>query len=201
MTARCSYLLAIVASASLAGCALLSGGKPAQLYRLSGAAEAPDAAPPPSAASRTILLMPVRIDPAINGDRMLASRGSETSYIARARWVTPLGDQVEQMLRVAVRRRSPSIALLDRRDGLSAPQAIQLTVRRFEARFAQVDSAPEVIVEGDVQLIDLRTRASVARLEVSTRSQATSSDIAAIMTAFDAAAVDAVGRTADWIAR
>lgn len=202
MNSRLSLVAAsVAASLLLSGCALLGGGKPVQLYRLNATGASPAPVPSSAAASRTILLLPVRADPAIEGDRMLATSDAETSYVAKARWISPVPVQIEQALRNAIRQRHPSIALVDRRDGLSTDRAVQLTISRFEARFPAAGVAPLIVLEGEARLIDLRSRASVATLDIGATRQAASGDVNGMVAAFDGASAEAVMRAADWLAR
>ena len=82
--------LAFTAAAVLAlgGCALLSTPDPVQTYRFGGPAAA-SAAAEGQAGLRQVNLRRVQFPEAVEGDRLLGVTGTETAYIAEARWVSP----------------------------------------------------------------------------------------------------------------
>ena len=75
----------------LSACALLSTPDPVQTYRFGGVA-ASSAAAPVTASPVQVTLRRVEFPKAVGGDRLLGVTGTETAYIAGARWVSPASD-------------------------------------------------------------------------------------------------------------
>ena len=87
---RSSIKLAVAAVGVLAlgGCALLSTPDPVQTYRFGGPA-AVSAAAEGQSGLREVNLRRVQFPEAVEGDKILGVTGTETAYIAGARWVSP----------------------------------------------------------------------------------------------------------------
>ncbi len=90
---RSSIKIAVAAAGALAlaGCALLSTPDPVQTYRFGGPAAA-TAAAEGQAGLRQVSLRRVEFPEAVEGDKILGVTGTETAYIAGARWVSPASD-------------------------------------------------------------------------------------------------------------
>uniref|UniRef100_UPI0015774FDC ABC-type transport auxiliary lipoprotein family protein n=1 Tax=Sphingomonas bacterium TaxID=1895847 RepID=UPI0015774FDC len=168
----------LAAALLLTGCALLGGGKPVQLYRFG----APPTASPATGGvvptpRYTVLLMPVRFAAGIDGDRVLASRGSETLYIKGLRWVAPAPVLFGEEAQASFRARAPWIALTDRRGGAPADHILQIRIDRFEARYdAGAKAPPTIHVEGEAMLGDVRTPGVSSRYRLVAEQQATAGD-------------------------
>ena len=198
MTGR---LAPLVAGLLLAGCSLLGGGKPDQLYRFGGAptAAASDAGGAVPVARYTLLLMPVRFAAEIEGDRVLASRDRQTLYVKGMRWVAPAPILFTQAVRATLRARAPWIAVTDRHAGGPADHVLQIRIDRFEARYeAGPKAAPTIHVEGEATLGDSRTHGPAADYRLVADQVASGNDAAAIVAAFDQAAANSIVATVDW---
>ena len=73
---------------ALSACALLSTPDPVQTYRFGGVAASSSAAPV-VASPVQVILRRVELPEAVEGDKLLGVTGTETAYIAGARWVSP----------------------------------------------------------------------------------------------------------------
>lgn len=194
--------ITVAAAMTVSGCvgSLLGGGKPDQLYRFGASSSAaPIAAAAAPQTRRTILLLPVRFAPEIEGDRLLAAQGQEMLYIKDARWVTSAPALFTQALRGGFKERAPDIAIAQPRDAQPADYGLQLRVDRFEARYdAGPQAAPTIHIKGMAALVDLKSRAPVGSYDLAASQVATANGTAAIVAAFDQATAVAVAATVDW---
>lgn len=186
---------------ALAGCVgALVGGKPAQLYRFGAARAAATASGPASPALRTVVLAPPLFASEVAGTRLLTVAGGKASYVKDARWVAPAGTLFAAALKAEVARRTPWLAMADRR-GREGELALRVTVDRFEAAFgAGAPAAPTVVVAGEAVLLDDGGR-PVGRYLFTEREPAAADRTGAIVAAFDAATTRVVAGAVDWIGR
>lgn len=191
--------LAIAAALTLSGCVggLLGGGKPDTLYRLGPVAA--DTIPQATAAPRRTLTLPVpQFSPAVAGDRILTTQGSEISYIKGVRWVSPAPTLYAAALDATVATRAPDIAVATRASGAAAT-VLTVSVNRFEASYPEAGAgAPVIHVDGVASLADRATKTIVGRLQFSGTAPAAAGTGPAIVAAFDAATMQGVTQIVDW---
>ncbi len=186
--------VAIAAALTLSGCVggLLGGGKPDTLYRFGPVAA--DTIPQATAAPRRTLALPVpQFSPAVAGDRILTTQGSEISYIKGVRWVSPAPTLYAAALDATVATRAPDIAVATRASGAAAT-VLTVSVNKFEASY------PEAVIHvgGVASLADRATKTIVARLQFSGTAPAAAGTGPAIVAAFDAATMQSVTQIVDW---
>ena len=195
-------LAAVAALAlTLGGCALMGllggGGKPPQLYRFGGADTAVSG--PVAAGALNIYLSNLRMDPAAEGDRLLALTGTEASYIAQSRWVAPAQD-----LMIAAAERAfdrVGLRLVRRGQPIGPDLSLTLEVPTFEARYENGgDAAPVVVVEMRAALVSGTAREVIGEYATTVRQPAGANRVGAIVAAYDQAVRQALDQTAGWAA-
>ena len=113
---RSSISLAAAAAALvLSGCALLSSPDPVQTYRFGGPAAA-SAATDGRTALTLVNLRRVQFPEAVGGDKILGVTGTETAYIAGARWVSPAADLYMESLENAFAAQAQRVRLIGPRE-------------------------------------------------------------------------------------
>ena len=132
---RLSIKTAIAATAALAmsGCALLSSPDPVQTYRFGGPAAASAAAEGQSGL-REVNLRRVQFPEAVEGDKILGVTGTETAYIAGARWVSPASDLYLESLENAFAAQATRVRLIGPRELIRGERSLDIDMRAFEAR-------------------------------------------------------------------
>ena len=84
--------------------------------------------------------------------------------------------------------------------GLSAHDLLLLSeLRHFQSDY--VTNPPTVKVELDVQVVSAQNRTPLAAMNFSTRAQASSVDIAAVVDAFGSASDELTAQLANWLAQ
>lgn len=191
MTRWISISAALLGLAGLTGC--LGGGPKADLYRFGPAAPtAPAAAVIPSAAIRVITFGGSNFAPAIQGDRLLTVTGTQAAYIARARWISPADALFDATVAAALDQQAPPIRVvgpgaLPRTDTL-----LRIDVRHFEAVYSgSRDAAPTVMLEASVSLISRTDGHLIGERLITVQRSASENRVAAIVAAFDTAALSA----------
>jgi cholesterol transport system auxiliary component len=183
---------------ALAGCiSLFPKSKPAQMYRFG----VMDVAASPAPGAVTLSRGPISFPRAASGDRILTATGTETAYIAEARWVSPaeilFGDAVER----AFDARAGGPRLVTRGDLISSDRLLRIDVDTFETRYLNgPETAPTVVVSMRVDIVRPRDRQVMAERVISISKPATSNRVGAIVDAYDSAVREALGQLAEWAA-
>jgi cholesterol transport system auxiliary component len=181
---------------ALSGCiSLLPKSKPAQLYRFSaapGAASAAAVHPNGVAVFRTN----GKFQEESSDDRILTVDGGKAAYIAQSRWVAPAEVLFDEAVSKAFDA-SP-VRLLARGQQGRAAYALRLDVRNFEARYpAGPNSAPTVVVHLHAALTR-SDQTSVGEQEFEARVPAADNRVGAIVSAYDKAVADVIGKLVAW---
>ena len=127
-------VLAGAAVLAMGGCALLSTPDPVQTYRFGGPAAA-SAAAEGQADLRQISLRRVQFPEAVEGDKILGVTGTETAYIAGARWVSPAADLYMESLENAFSAQATRVRIIGPRELSRGERSLNVDVRAFESRY------------------------------------------------------------------
>lgn len=196
---RSSIKLAVAAAGvlALAGCALLSSPDPVQTYRFGGPAAA-SAAADGQAALRQVSLRRVEFPEAVEGDRILGVTGTETAYIAGARWVSPASDLYMESLENAFSAQATRVRLIGPRELSRGERSLNVDVRAFEARYDAPGLAPMVVVTARARLLDMPDRSVAAERTFTVQQPAAANRVSAIVEAFDIATRDLNTQIVSW---
>jgi len=192
---------ALALSAALGGCAALrllggGGGDPTQLYRF-GEESGPTPAPAAAAAATPVELDSLTLQPAAEGDRILAVNGAEAFYIAGSRWVSPAEDLFAAAASRAFDR--TGLQLVPQGQAPQADYGVTLSVPAFEARYDRgLEAPPTVVVEVRAAMLGGRRALGSTRADASV--PAASNNVSAIVAAYDAATRQALDQVAAWAA-
>ena len=190
-------IAATLAAMALSACALLAAPEPVQSYRFGEAAAASSAAL--SVASPTeVTLRRVEFPEAVEGDRLLGVTGTETAYIAGARWVSPAADLYTESIENAFAARATRVRLIGPRELIRAGRSLDIDVRSFEARYEAPGFAPTIVVTARARLLALPDRTVVAEQVFTVEQPATANRVSAIVEAFDTATRDLNTRIVAW---
>jgi cholesterol transport system auxiliary component len=189
-------LIGAVCAVALSGCiSLLPKSKPSQLYRFS---QAPAAAPAAPARPNAVAVFRTngKFQEEAADDRILTVSGGKAAYIAQSRWVAPAEVLFDQAVSQAFDA-SP-VHLIARGQQGRAAYALRLDVRNFETRYnAGPNAAPTVVVHLHAAL----TRAdqsSVGETEFEAKVPAADNRVGEIVSAYDKAVGDVLGRLVAW---
>lgn len=196
---RSSIRLATVAAGAvaLAGCALLSSPDPVQTYRFGGPASS-DVAAEGQADLRQVNLRRVQFPEAVEGDKILGVTGTETAYIAGARWVSPASDLYMDSLENAFAAQATRVRLIGPRELVRGGQTLDIDIRAFEARYDAPGAAPMVVVTARARLMTLPERTVAAERTFTVRQPAAVNRVSAIVEAFDLATRDLNTQIVGW---
>ena len=191
--------LAFTAAAVLAlgGCALLSTPDPVQTYRFGGPAAA-SAAAEGQAGLRQVNLRRVQFPEAVEGDRLLGVTGTETAYIAGARWVSPASDLYMESLENAFSAQATRVRLIGPRELIRGEHSLDIDMRAFEARYEAPGAVPTVVVTARARLLALPDRTVAAERTFTVQQPAAANRVSAIVEAFDIATRDLNTQIVDW---
>ena len=191
--------LAFTAAAVLAlgGCALLSTPDPVQTYRFGGPAAA-SAAAEGQAGLRQVNQRRVQFPEAVEGDRLLGVTGTETAYIAEARWVSPASDLYMESLENAFAAQATRVRLIGPRELIRGERSLDIDMRAFEARYEAPGAVPTVVVTARARLLALPDRTVTAERTFTVQQPAGANRISAIVEAFDIATRDLNTQIVDW---
>ncbi len=197
MTRTSLRLAAVLAiAASLGGCvSLLPKAKPAQLYRF-GTGEGTPAAQGPGA--RGVTLGDVSFPREAMGDGILTIDGTQTSYVASARWVAPATVLFRQTLDRSFDAAAPRTRLLQRGEVGRSNATLQLDVSRFEARYPAPNAVPTVEVTLLARLA-AADGAPISSQVFDVSRPAAANRVAAIVAAYDEATTEATKGLARWV--
>ena len=196
---RPSIKLAVLAAGALAvaGCALLSSPPPVQTYRFGGPAAA-SAASEGVAGLTQVNLRRVQFPEAVEGDRLLGVTGTETAYIAEARWVSPASDLYMESLENAFAAQATRVRLIGPRELIRGERSLDIDMRAFEARYEAPGAVPTVVVTARARLLALPDRTVTAERTFTVQQPAGANRISAIVEAFDIATRDLNTQIVDW---
>lgn len=186
-----------LAAMALSACALLATPEPVQTYRFGEAAPAASAAL--SVASPTeVTLRRVEFPQAVEGDRLLGVTGTETAYIAGARWVSPAADLYMASIENAFTAQATRVRLIGPRELIRARRSLDIDVRSFEARYEAPGRAPTIVITARARLLALPDRTVSAEQVFTIEQPATANRVSAIVEAFDIATRDLNTRIVAW---
>nr|WP_221247823.1 ABC-type transport auxiliary lipoprotein family protein [Brevundimonas basaltis] len=176
---------------------MLSSPDPVQTYRFGGPAA--DGA----AAEGRIALVPVNLrrvefPEAVEGDRILGVTGTETAYIAGARWVSPAADLYMESLENAFSAQATRVRVIGPRELSRGERSLNVDVRAFEARYDAPGLAPMVVVTARARLLALPDRTVAAERTFTVQQPAAANRISAIVEAFDIATRDLNTQIVAW---
>ena len=187
----------LLGAVALAGCALLSTPDPVQTYRFGGPAAA-SASAEGRTGLRQVNLRRVQFPEAVEGDRILGVTGTETAYIAGARWVSPASDLYMESLEDAFAAQVDRVRLIGPRELIRGERTLDIDVRAFEARYAAPGEAPMVVVTARARLLALPERTVAAERTFTVQQPAAANRVSAIVEAFDAATRELNTRIVGW---
>ena len=190
--------LAAIACLALGGCiSLFPKTKPAQLYRFDGDPLQASAVMPPASA-RVIARGDLRFETAASADRMLTVTGSDTAYIAGARWVSPAPVLFEEsLIRAFESGGGPRLA--EGGSTVHATEVLNLDVQTFDTRYDQGEkAAPQVVVQVRAQLLRATDRTVIGEQLFTSTQRAEDNRVGPIVQAYDAAVHDVLGKLVAW---
>ena len=188
---------AAVGALALAGCALLSSPDPVQSYRFGGPAAASAAAEGQSNL-RQVSLRRVQFPEAVEGDKILGVTGTETAYIAGARWVSPAADLYMESLENAFAAQATRVRLIGPRELTRGERSLDIDMRAFEARYEAPGAVPTVVVTARARLLMLPDRSVAAERTFTVQQPAAANRVSAIVEAFDVASRDLNTQIVAW---
>ena len=182
---------------ALAGCALLSSPDPVQTYRFGGPAAA-SGATEGQAGLREVNLRRVQFPEAVEGDKILGVTGTETAYIAGARWVSPASDLYMESLENAFAAQATRVRLIGPRELIRGERSLDIDMRAFEARYDAPGATPTVVITARARLLALPDRTVAAERTFTVQQPAAANRVSAIVEAFDAAPRDLNAQGVAW---
>lgn len=196
---RTSIKLAATAAGvlALAGCALLSSPDPVQTYRFGGPAAA-SAATEGQSGLRQVSLRRVQFPEAVEGDKILGVTGTETAYIAGARWVSPASDLYMESLENAFAAQATRVRLIGPRELIRGERSLDIDMRAFEARYDAPGATPTVVITARARLLALPDRSVTAERTFTVQRPAGANRVSAIVEAFDLATRDLNAQVVAW---
>ncbi|WP_292128349.1 ABC-type transport auxiliary lipoprotein family protein [Brevundimonas sp.] len=184
-------------TATLAGCALLSTPDPVQTYRFGGTVAATPAAAA-TASPTQVTLRRVEFPEAVEGDKLLGVTGTETAYIAGARWVSPAADLYMESIENAFAAQATRVRLIGARELTRSQRSLDIDVRTFEARYDAPGMAPTIVVTARARLLALPERTVAAERLFTVEQPATANRVSSIVEAFDLATRDLNTQIVAW---
>ena len=181
----------------LSACALLSTPDPVQTYRFGGVA-ASSAAAPVTASPVQVTLRRVEFPKAVGGDRLLGVTGTETAYIAGARWVSPASDLYMESIENAFAGQATRVRLIGPRELTRGQRSLDIDIRAFEARYDAPGLAPTIVVTARARLLALPERTVAAEKVFTVEQPASANRVSSIVEAFDLATRDINARIVAW---
>lgn len=181
----------------LSACALLSTPDPVQTYRFGGvAASSPAAAI--GAGPVQVALRRVEFPEAVEGDKLLGVTGTETAYIAGARWVSPASDLYMESIENSFAAQATRVRLIGPRELTQGERSLDIDIRAFEARYDAPGLAPTIVVTARARLLTLPQRTVAAERVFTVEQPATANRVSAIVEAFDKATRDINTQIVAW---
>lgn len=187
---------AMALTAGLSACALLSTPDPVQTYRFGGV---PASATAVSLASPVqVMLRRVEFPEAVEGDKLLGVTGTETAYIAGARWVSPAADLYMESIENAFAEQATRVRVIGPRELTRGERSLDIDIRSFEARYEAPGAAPTIVVTARARLLVLPERTVVAERVFTVEQPAGANRVSAIVEAFDLATRDLNTQIVAW---
>jgi cholesterol transport system auxiliary component len=190
----------LAAGLALGGCiTLFPKSSPVQLYRFGDTAPAVDAKAAAQGAPFSLHRTAIVFERAALSDAILTSNGTETAYLAGARWVAPATVLFDEEVDRAFHAAGGPAQLVPRGEMGAGGASLKLDVEIFEARYSGgKDAAPTVVVRLHALLARVNDRQVLAEKVFDVQKPAEANRIGPIVAAFDAAATDAVGQLVAW---
>ena len=189
-------IAATVALMALSACALLSTPDPVQTYRFGGGASPVAAAAPANPVQ--VMLRRVQFPEAVEGDKLLGVTGTETAYIAGARWVSPATDLYMESIENAFAAQATRVRLIGPRELTRGQRSLDIDVRTFEARYDAPGMTPTIVVTARARLLALPERTVAAERVFTVEQPATANRVSSIVEAFDVATRDLNTQIVAW---
>ncbi|WP_423349759.1 ABC-type transport auxiliary lipoprotein family protein [Phenylobacterium sp. VNQ135] len=181
---------------ALGGCALLGGGKPANLYRF-GQSTVGDPAPA-SAQSVGVFRAAGPFQRESAGDRILTVTGGKAAYIAETRWVAPASTLFNQAATAAFDADTGPVRLVSRGEPGQASYVLRLEVRNFETRYDQGPKAAPVVVVRVRATLSPRQAQEVREQMFESQVRADGNRVSGIVAAYDQAVTEVLGAVVTW---
>lgn len=191
-----TILAALALTVPLGACALLGGGKPADLYRFG---VQPESAVQSTAARFGVLKTPIDFVQAAASDRILTVTGGSAAYIKDSRWVSPAEVLFDEAVDRTFQNKGGRARLLQRGEVAKADYVLKLDVRTFETRYAFEGDVPEVVVEVRALLSRNDSRAIVGERVFTASVPATENRVGAISAAYDSAVAQVLNDLHQWV--
>jgi cholesterol transport system auxiliary component len=193
--------LAALACLALGGCiSLFPKAPPAQLYRFDNEPLSAQASPP-AASGRVVARGDMRFETAASADRILTVTGSDTAYIAGARWVSAAPVLFEEAL-VRAFESGGGPRLAEGGSGIHAAEVLNLDIQNFETRYdGGPKAAPEVVVQVHAVLVRAEDRRIIGDQVITSVQRAGDNRVGPIVQAYDAAVRDVLGKLVSWTAQ
>jgi len=189
-------IAATVALMALSACALLSTPDPVQTYRFGGVSASPAASA--IASPIQVTLRRVEFPEAVEGDKLLGVTGTETAYIAGARWVSPASDLYMESIEDAFAAQATRVRLIGPRELTRGQRSLDIDVRAFEARYDAPGLAPTIVVTARARLLALPERTVAAERVFTIEQPASANRVSSIVEAFDLATRDLNTQIVAW---
>lgn len=189
-------IVATVALMGLSACALLSSPDPVQTYRFGGVAAS--TASPAVASPVQVTLRRVEFPEAVEGDKLLGVTGTETAYIAGARWVSPASDLYMESLENAFAAQATRVRLIGARELTRGQRSLDIDIRSFEARYDAPGMTPTIVVTARARLLVLPERTVSAEQVFTVEQPASANRVSSIVEAFDTATRDLNTQIVAW---
>lgn len=190
-------IAATVALIALSACALLATPDPVQTYRF-GSEAASSGADAVVASPVQVVLRRVELPEAVEGDKLLSVTGTETAYIAGARWVSPASDLYMESLENAFAARATRVRLIGPRELTRGQRSLDIDIRSFEARYDAPGLAPTIVVTARARLLALPERTVAAERVFTVEQPASANRVSSIVEAFDTATRDLNSQIVAW---
>ena len=188
-----SRLLVLLAAAAFcAGCvssALKSDNDAPEVYRLHGASIAGGG----DSLSLALSVARPRAVPSLDTDRIAVVKpGSGFDYFAGVRWADPAPQMLQQLLVQAFAADGRFAATVAAPSRVPTDLMLDVELRKFEAVYADEQSAPRVRVEMQVTLVDSRKGTRVTSFRAAAEAAAERNRQQAVVAAFDVATGEAL---------
>ncbi len=178
---------------ALSGCiSLLPKSKPAQLYRFG----LTPAAARTGAGSVAVFRSNGQFQEEASDDRILTVTGGKAAYIAESRWVAPAETLFNES--VANAFDASPIRLIARGQQGRFGYALRIDVRSFEARYESGPKAAPTVVIRVHAALTRADQSAVGEQDFEARAPASDNRVGAIVTAFNAATSDVIGKLVAW---
>ena len=183
-----TVLLAALTTAGCFGQVLQSGNEAPARYRL----DAPAAQPAGAQVPHSISVARPRAPLSLDTDRIaVAMPGHGFDHLAGARWSDPAPQLLQSLLVAALAGDAHFAAAVAAPSRVATDYSIDVGLTAFEARYADTDAAPTVVVAFTVNLLDGHGGRRIATFPVEASAVAARNDRTAVVAAFEQAATEA----------